>query len=153
MASFQATAVPESVDRSGFALSPSPGRALRNSLFTFGGVTCVGVAVVGIALPGIPTTGPLLLASFLLAKGNPSLQRWLLRCPLFRRYFEYLDGCTVMPMKARCWATAWMWASIAASSIFLLATGSGGPAIVTACFAAGLVGTVVIFRFRRDRSH
>jgi len=153
MASFQATAVTESIDGSGFAPSPSHGGALRNSLFTFGGMTFVGVAVVGIALPGIPTTGPLLLASFLLAKGNPSLQRWLLRCSLFRRYFEYLDGCTVMPMKARCWAAAWMWASISASSLFLLATGSGGPAIVTTCVAAGVVGTVVIFRFRRGRSH
>lgn len=125
---------------------------LRRWLYTAAGLTSVFVAFVGVLLPGIPTTGPLLLASFLLAKGNPALQRQLLRCGLFRKYFEYLDGAVEMPMRARCWATAWMWISILISSGLLLSSGVGGWVLPAACVFAGVIGSVVIFRFRRSVS-
>lgn len=125
---------------------------LQRWLYTAGGLTSVSVAFVGAFLPGIPTTGPLILASFLLAKGNPALQRQLLRCGFFRRYFEYLDGAVEMPMRARCWATAWMWISILISSGLLLMSGVGGRILPAACVLAGVIGTVVIFRFRRSAS-
>lgn len=128
--------------------APNGGR-LRRAAYTAGGLLSVFVAFVGVFLPGIPTTGPLILASFLLAKGNPAMQRQLLRCGFFRKYFEYLEGDVEMPMRARCWAAFWMWTSILASSLFLLTSGAGGWPIVTMCVLAGAVGTVVIFRFRR----
>ena len=125
------------------------GGRLRRAGYTAGGLLSVFVAFVGVFLPGIPTTGPLILASYLLAKGNPAMQRQLLRCGFFRKYFEYLEGDVEMPMRARCWAAFWMWTSILASSLFLLTSGAGGWPIVTTCVLAGVAGTVVIFRFRR----
>jgi len=114
-----------------------------------GGVLFVVLAFVGVFLPGIPTTGPLIAASFLLAKSHPALEKRLVRNRWFAKYLSYLDGHQPMPLRARVWALGWMWLSISLSSIYLSWTLAQPHLVVTVIVASGLVGTVVIVRFRR----
>lgn len=132
------------------AYHPSVMKAWKRHCFTTAGVFCVAVGFVGIVLPGLPTTGPLLLASYLLTKGNPRLEKLLVRHRVFRRYLHYLDGTCSMPMKARCWAIVWMWIAICFSSLTLAFAGSGPAWLAYVCVAAGVAGTVFIWRFRRS---
>jgi len=113
------------------------------------GLTFVTIGFLGIFVPGLPTTGPLIAASFFLAKSHPRLERLLIHNRVFSRYSHYLDGSTAMPLRARYWALGWMWLSITISSASLIVSGAGGALIVATMFAAGLVGSGVIMRFRR----
>lgn len=112
----------------------------------------VAIGFVGIFVPGLPTTGPLIAASFFLAKSHPRLERLLIHNPVFSKYSHYLDGSTAMPLRARYWALGWMWLSITISSVSLILSGAGGLLVVATTFAAGLVGSGVIMRFRRHGS-
>lgn len=123
---------------------------IRKFIYTTVGVLFVAIGFIGILLPGIPTTGPLLLASFLLAKGNPRIEKLLIRNRVFKNYLHYLDGSTVMPMKARYWSIAWMWLGIGFSTFVFLRSMESPIPYVAACLIAGLIGTRVILRFRRS---
>ena len=122
--------------------------SMKRMVFTLLGCLFVSIGFVGIFLPGIPTTGPLLAASFFLARGCPKLERRLLRWRVYRNAVEYIDGSRPWPMQSRIRVLACMWTSITISCIFLLAghTQAILPLVIT---AVGLVGTLFILRFRR----
>ncbi len=114
------------------------------------GILFIGIAIVGVALPGIPTTGPLIAASFFLAKSNPRLEKRLLGLRIFRRYRHYLDGSTAMPIHARLWALGWMWGSIAMSCYFLSHAEHASYAMIGGTLVMGCIGTAVIMLYRRS---
>ena len=114
------------------------------------GLAFVTLGFIGVFIPGIPTTGPLLAASYFLAKSHPALQRRLLSNRLFARYHRYLDGSAAMPIKARLWALFWMWTSIAASAGWLTYSQVVSRAVPLAVIGSGLAGTVCILCFRRQ---
>jgi uncharacterized membrane protein YbaN (DUF454 family) len=115
------------------------------------GLLFVAIGFFGIFLPGIPTTGPLLLASVLLTKSCPALERRLIRNRFFGRYVKYLDASHSIPRKARIWGLIWMWTSISVSTVLLL-RGSSEPWFIASCmFLAGLVGSCCILTFRREK--
>lgn len=127
----------------------SPSRATR-ILHGGLGILSIVIATIGVALPGIPTTGPLIAASFFLAKSNPRLEKKLLGLKIFAIYMRYLDGSTPMPRRARVWALAWMWASILISCyLFSHATHLRG-AKIGGTLAMGCIGTVAITQYRRS---
>ncbi len=122
---------------------------LRRGLYAVSGLLFIAIAIVGVALPGIPTTGPLLAASFLLAKSNPAWERKLLGLRIFRPYRPFLEGTAAIPRRARLWALAWMWGSILFSCYCLAQTGSAASLLICGTLALGAIGTVALLRFRR----
>ncbi len=129
--------------------APAYPMTLKRVVYVALGITFVGIGIVGVMLPGIPTTGPLMLASFLLARSNPRLEQKLLGLRIFRNYRPYLDGSAPMPMRARLWALAMMWGSILLSCLMLTRTSGSSAMLIAAIMLAGCVGTVVILVVRR----
>lgn len=127
--------------------------AIKRVVFSGLGFVFVAIGFIGIFLPGIPTTGPLIAASFFLARGNPRLQRKLLGHRIFRSYLPYLDGSIAMPLRARMWALASMWISILVSCIFMSQTIHARTVVMGLTMAMGLVGTGFILLYRRKESH
>ncbi|MDX1945370.1 MAG: YbaN family protein [Pirellulaceae bacterium] len=120
----------------------------RRFLLALLGLMFAGIGIVGILLPGIPTTVPLLVASWLLAKSNPAWERRLLGLPLVRRYLSDWQGSTRMPPRARIWATLGMWTSIALS-YFAWSDAELTPSrLGLGLVVLGLVGTVAIWSFQ-----
>jgi uncharacterized membrane protein YbaN (DUF454 family) len=117
--------------------------------WTLLGLLFFSIAVIGVYLPGVPTTGPLLLGSFLLGKGNPAMRERLLSHRLFAGHRGYLDGSKAFTPALRCWALLCMWASIAVSCLLMGATPQVGRFGVPASCLGGVIGTVVILLFRR----
>ena len=110
----------------------------------------LGMGTIGIFLPGIPTTIFLILASACFAKSCPPMERWLREQAIFRPYVRYLDPDAVMPRRARVISIGMMWTAIVVSGVLfwkrdMLAL--AGPLLVL----AGVIGTVAICRFRRER--
>lgn len=126
--------------------------SLKRSLMTAAGIAAVVIGLLGIYLPGVPTTGPLLLASFLFAKSNPRLLAWLRQNALLGKYCGYIDGTQRMTAQTRAWAITCMWTSIAVSSLLLAQTELGRTVIVPLCLLSGVVGTIVILRFQSNPS-
>jgi len=115
-------------------------------------VVCAGLGALGAALPGLPATIFFLAALWCFARSSPRLERWLRESRIARPYRAYLDGGNPLPRRARVTAIVAMWAAVGAS---LLALGAGGwPPPWTAALLIGAAGagTVVILRFRRDRT-
>ncbi len=113
------------------------------------GVLFVSVGAIGVFLPGIPTTGPLLAASFFLTKSCPALERRLVRNRWFANYLHYLDGTYRMTDRMRIAAILSMWVSIIVSSLILSQGLAAAKWSTFVLLASGIVGTVVIARFRR----
>lgn len=119
---------------------------------TLGGFAFV-LAIAGIYLPGVPTTGPLLLASYALAKGNPRLKAKLLELPLLANYRSYLTGEKQFTRAVRLGACASMWLSILVSCLILSWSTQGARFGIPACVFGGLCGTVMIaFYGRGDKA-
>lgn len=114
---------------------------------TLGGFAFV-VAIAGIYLPGVPTTGPLLLASYALAKGNPRLKAKLLEMPLLASYRGYLTGEKQFTRAVRLGACASMWLSILVSCLILSWSTQGTRFGIPACIFGGICGTVMIACYR-----
>ena len=123
-----------------------PISACKQALFVTLGVLLVAVGAIGALVPGIPTVGPLLGASFFLARGCPALERRLVRHRFFARYQPYLDGTRAWPKASRVAAMLSMWCSILLSASVFAATSTRGVEITLTLFAAGLVGSLVIGR-------
>ncbi len=117
--------------------------------WTLLGLCFVFIAAVGVYLPGVPTTGPLLMGSFLLGKGNPALRERLLSHRLFAGYRGYVDGSKEFTLAVRCWALCCMWVSILVSCLVMRTAPQVSRFSVPACCLGGVIGTVVIVLFRR----
>lgn len=75
------------------------------------GVFFVGLAFVGIFLPVLPTTPFLLIAVWAFSKGSPRLERWLLQHPKLGPAVRDWRAHRIIPLRAKCLATAMMSAS------------------------------------------
>jgi len=117
------------------------------------GVICVGLAAVGVVVPGLPTTVFLIAAAWLFARSCPWLEEKLVRHRFFAPFQAYLEPGARMPRRARLTALAAMWTAIAVSTVLI---GRGATSISSLWVArglivgAGVVGTVVILRVRRQ---
>ncbi|MFT5302264.1 MAG: uncharacterized membrane protein YbaN (DUF454 family) [Mariniblastus sp.] len=122
---------------------------VKRSAFAVVGVLLVGVAAVGAMLPGIPTVGPLMLASFFLMKSSPSLERRLIRNRFFGKYICYLDGSSTWSTRMRVTSIAMMWTSILISSLITFYFRPNQRWLLAVLGVAGIIGTCVIWWFRR----
>lgn len=118
---------------------------VRNWLFAGAGVVCVGLGALGVVVPGLPTTGFLIMASWLFTKSCPWLERKLIRNRFFGPYLKYLDGNARMPRKAKAIAIGTMWFFVAMSSVILYEAVHGVwlPLLV---IGAACIGTLFIAR-------
>lgn len=111
------------------------------------GVLSLGIGVVGIYLPGIPTTGPVLLGIYLLAKGWPKLHQRVCQSKILQPYVAYFDGRRVLTRRSRCIAAFCMWTSIGVSCwLFSLQPNYQWQAIA-ACLVGGGLGSLAIVFF------
>jgi uncharacterized membrane protein YbaN (DUF454 family) len=124
-------------------------RATRYLLALLGLVN-VGLAVLGVILPGLPTTIFLILASWCFTRSCPWLEERLFRMRLLRPYVRLVRGEEPMSPRARVVSAALMWTAIVVSLLVLRANGHLGPWLAATLVGAGLVGSVVIYRFRRE---
>ncbi len=67
-------------------------RWLRPIYFVLG-LAFLGIGIVGAFVPLIPTTGPLLLAAYLLARSSTRVHSWLMNHPLWGRFIsDFYEG-------------------------------------------------------------
>lgn len=104
------------------------------------GMLCVGLGALGVAVPGLPTTPFLLLASWLLYRSSPRLQRWLLESWLgkYIRSYNRRGGMTVAQ---KIGAVGMMVAMVALSTWVFIPAGSVARIIVP---VAGAVGALTV---------
>lgn len=128
----------------------SHGRLAR-WLMAIGGVVSFGIGGVGVFVPVLPTTIFVIIGSFLLTRSCPWIEERLMATRLFKPFARYLDPNVPLPDAARRRALVAMWLSILGASAVLWAK-SAPPALLAALVALGLIGTLVILRFRRGPS-
>ena len=116
--------------------------------FTSLGLLFLALGIIGIYLPGIPTTGPVILASILLGRGNPHLRQRLLASPTLRPYTQFIDGRKRLTWKIRCWALFAMWTTIAVSCCVISLSAASSQSAMLACCIGGLAGTICIVLYR-----
>lgn len=112
----------------------------------------VVIGVAGIFLPLIPTTGPLLAASFLFAKGSPRLQQLLCANKITGSYINYLNGSRVMPTHARVCTVAWLWCSLGTGMYALSWMDLLKMSVAVFYVVGGTIATIFILNFRRQSS-
>jgi uncharacterized membrane protein YbaN (DUF454 family) len=105
---------------------------------------------VGAIVPGLPTTVFLIVASYLFTRSCPWLEDRLIRVRWFRPYLPYLDGSRPMPRRARWAATGAMWVAVSVSLVVTAAADRLALWFAAALVSAATIGTVVIFRIRRE---
>ena len=129
---------------------PTPSRWQR-WLLASAGVVLVGIGAIGAVVPGLPTVVFLIGASWCFARSCPWLEERLIRVPLFKPFFVYLDAGARMPRRIVIRTLLVMWLAIGVSSL-LVASGETprlGLAIVIC--VAGIVGTVFVIRLGSAR--
>jgi len=114
------------------------------------GVGCFGLGAIGAVVPGMPTTIFLLVGSYLLTRSCPWLERRLREIPLLKPYTKYLDPSVPMPWPAKKRSIAAMWISIVFATSLLAWRDAVPAAVLAAIPLAGVAGTWVILRFRRE---
>lgn len=113
---------------------------MRRYVYIGLGLLCVGLGALGVAVPGLPTTPFLLLASWLLYRSSPRLQRWLLASWLgkYIRSYNRRGGMTVAQ---KIGAVGMMVAMVALSTWVFIPAGSVARIIVP---VAGAVGALTV---------
>lgn len=92
---------------------------MARTFFLILGFFFVGLGVAGIFLPLIPTTGPLLLAAWLFAKGSPRWRTWLLQHPVLGKYIHNYLKYRGITRAVKIRAIATLWITLGVSGIFL----------------------------------
>lgn len=92
---------------------------MLKSLFLILGFLFVGLGVAGIFLPLIPTTGPLLLAAWLFAKGSPRWRTWLLNHRVLGKYIHNYLRYRGTTRKVKIRAITTLWITLGISGTFL----------------------------------
>lgn len=120
------------------------------------GLACFALGAIGAVVPVLPTTVFLLSGSFLLTRSCPWLENKLLAIPLLAPYAAFVRSTEPMTTRARVVALSCMWCSIAVSLTLLGVAGKlskhgsiASSVVLWSVLAAGVVGTIVIVRFRR----
>ena len=126
-------------------------RAVRYLLALLGLIS-VGLAIVGAVLPGLPTTIFLILASWCFTRSCPWLEERLFRMRVFRPYLKIVRGEEPLSPRARIVSLVMMWAAIGVSLLVLDARCALVPWLGAVLVGAGVVGSIVIARFRRASS-
>lgn len=116
-----------------------------------GGLASFGIGGVGAFVPVLPTTIFVIIGSLLLTRSCPWIEERLMATRLFRPFAPYLDPNVPLPDAARRRALVAMWLSILAGTAVLW-TRSAATAVLAALIGLGLIGTLVILRFRRGPS-
>lgn len=94
-------------------------RWLRPVYFVLG-VGFLGIGVAGAFLPLIPTTGPLLLAAYLLARSSNRVHSWLVNHRRFGRFIsDFYDGRGI-PLRTKVVAVAAMSLAFGYSMVWVL---------------------------------
>lgn len=65
------------------------------------GLIFLGIGIVGAFLPLIPTTGPLLLAAYLLARSSHRMHTWLMTHPRWGRFLSDFYAGQGIPLKTK----------------------------------------------------
>ncbi len=104
------------------------------------GLLCVGLGAMGVAVPGLPTTPFLLLASWLLYRSSPRLQRWLLESWL-GKYIRSYNRRGGMTLAQKIGAVGMMVVMVALSTWVFIPAGSVARIIVP---VAGAVGALTV---------
>lgn len=104
------------------------------------GMLCVGLGALGVAVPGLPTTPFLLLASWLLYRSSPRLQRWLLESWL-GKYIRSYNRRGGMTLAQKIGAVGMMVAMVILSTWVFVPAGSVARIIVP---VAGAVGALTV---------
>jgi len=125
-------------------------RATRYLLALLGLVNA-GLGILGVFVPGLPTTIFLILASWCFTRSCPWLEERLFRLRLLRPYVKLAKGEESLSPRARIASAALMWTAIAVSLLVLRAGDILTPWLAAILILAGIVGTVVIARFRRSK--
>ncbi len=143
-------------DSAGLTESPvatfAAGRSVRRWVYVVLGMLSVGLAAVGVFVPGLPTTVFLILGSYFFTRSCPWLEDRLIRNRLFGPYLRYLDGDAEMPTRARVLTILVMWLAVTGSSVLMASKGALAPWFLITVAASALVGSVVVWRFRRTGS-
>jgi uncharacterized protein len=116
---------------------------LRSLYLPLAGVSFV-LAVLGVLLPLLPATPFLLITSWCLVRGSPSLHRKLLRSAVFGPLLRDWEEHRAIPLHVKITAVATMVVTVAASLWF----GRFSTPLAIAFVALALVGIVVILRIR-----
>ncbi|MHC4410947.1 MAG: YbaN family protein [Planctomycetota bacterium] len=119
-------------------------------ILAFVGVLLVGIGALGVILPGLPTTVFLLGASWCFARSCPWLEERMMRNRFFAPYLRYLDGDRPMSNRARLVTIAIIWMAVGISMTTLHAQELLSSWAVAPLVAAALIGSVVVWRFRRS---
>lgn len=80
---------------------PTAIRPWLRPLYFAGGTAFLVVGIAGVFLPLVPTTGPLILASFLYARSSSRLHRWLVTHPRFGRLVSDFEHSRAIPRRAK----------------------------------------------------
>jgi uncharacterized membrane protein YbaN (DUF454 family) len=122
---------------------------IKRWLLAFAGLLLVAIGALGVVLPGLPTTIFLLGASWCFVRSCPWLEERLLRNRFFAPYMRLLDADTPMPTRARVITIAIIWTAVSISLLTLRTQGLLSSWSAAPILAAALVGSVVVWRFRR----
>jgi uncharacterized membrane protein YbaN (DUF454 family) len=87
---------------------PNTIRPWLRPLYFGAGILFLVVGVAGVFLPLVPTTGPMILATFLFARSSGRLHRWLVGHPRFGRLVSDFEESRTIPRRAKVVAVASM---------------------------------------------
>jgi uncharacterized membrane protein YbaN (DUF454 family) len=125
-----------------------PRRQLPKWLLFDIGWMCVGLGFIGVFVPGLPTTIFLLVAAWCFFRSNARAHAWLLEHRLLGPYVRDFASGKGMPVRAKVFAIAMMWATCGTSAVFFVRP-VWANAIVLASAAAG---TIAVLRVRTARA-
>jgi hypothetical protein len=75
-------------------------RWLRPIYFVLG-MVFLAIGIVGVFLPLIPSTGPILLSAYLLARSSTKVHSWLVNHPRFGRFISDFQSGRGIPLKTK----------------------------------------------------
>jgi uncharacterized protein len=132
--------------------APGPDQAparspLVRALYLVLAAAFFALAALGVALPGLPTTPFLLLLSWCLVRGSPTLDRRLKESPLFGPLLRDWEKSRGVRRHVKVTAVT-MIALVAVAGVFF---GDRSGAWRAGIAAAALVGLVVVLRLRTVR--
>jgi uncharacterized protein len=94
-------------------------RWLRPVYFVLG-LAFLGIGIVGVFLPLIPSTGPILLSAYLLARSSTRVHSWLVNHPRFGRFITEFQSGRGIPMRTKVVAVVAMTASFGYTIFWVL---------------------------------